>query len=654
MSTEDQSPMSDVEALRALILGEDDKALRSVSDLTARVGTVEDILRQDPVTVDKLQSLLSEVLHGLEGDERRQVQDRLTALMLTNIQKEINAAKPGFVQAIYPVAGGLVRKGIQQAIAELLEQIEERLAEPANIYKRTQIRFQALITGKPEAEIWLRETGLFHVDRILMVDRATGTVMTGLRQGRDGVVTDTVNSEDSVQGEDQIVSGMLTAIMSFSREAFGDGGGGELSTLEFENSQLHIKATPVVIMVVRTIGTPPAKIDSIIENRFDRMVTDNAEALSGFDGAMEDGSRLEVQAQIRRLLRELRRAEPEGGQVVRRANKRRPFVTFLIALGGVILAALIVIAAINAIRINSNISRVQKSVDAVEMLQAYPIEAAYDRQQASVVVSGLVPDAASAGLLETRLRDNHPNLPIDFALSNIATDAVRPNLRGPRIERETNSANVNQLRDEAFIRDTIILDLEQQVADLRASLSGRQAVDAARSYPALTYDLDPDLGVLRDEVGAALVTATQSGAASGLGDLEDLFGLAGAGQSGGSSQAQTDEEAIAGTLIGFTASGTFTDVELALDASKRIAALMADKPQGAVLEVLAVARPVVGRRMPESLEKFIASKARALAIAQGVDPSVIRIRTGARAASVPEIDPSTWRKSHYVGFRLAY
>ena len=89
-----------------------------------------------------------------------------------------------------------------------------------------------------------------------------------------------------------------------------------------------------------------------------------------------------------------------------------------------------------------------------------------------------------------------------------------------------------------------------EAAKLQRGRGRRQAVDAARSYPALTYDLDPDLGVLRDEVGAALVTATQSGAASGLGDLEDLFGLAGAGQSGGSSQAQTDEEAIAGTLIG--------------------------------------------------------------------------------------------------------
>ena len=656
MSTDDQFPVNDIDALRALILGNDDAALRSVSDLTKRVGTVEDLLRQDPVTVERLQSLLGEVLHGLEGDERRLVQDRLTGLLLANIQNEIKAAKPEFVQAIYPVAGGLVRKGIQQALAELLELIEERLSEPATFYKRARIRFESLITGKPEAEIWLRQTGLFHVDRILMVDRASGTVITGLRQGRDGTATDTVHSTGSIQGEDQIVSGMLTAIMSFSQEAFGegDGGGGELSTLEFENSHLHVKATPLVLLVVRTVGTPPAKINSIIENRFDRMVTDNADALASFDGRLPQASRLEIQAQLRRLLRELRKAESDSISL-RKQGPKRPFMTFIMALGGVILAALLVLAVLNAVRINNNVTRVQNSIEAVPSLQSYPIDADYERSKASIVVRGLVPDAASAGMLETQLRDNHPRLALSFALSNIATDAVRPILRGPRIEREANSAGVNQLRDEAFIRDTIILDLEQQISDLRQSMAGSEAVSAANSYPALTYDLDPDLGALRDQVGGSLLSAFQAMRHSNTfeNEFSDLFA------DNDSNTAfldahQIDEQTVAGTLVGFTAAGSFTDVELAREATRLVAELMATKPFGTRLELLTIARPVIGRNLPQNMEQFIASKTRALLIAQGVAPENIYIRTGGNAAPVAEIDPSTWRKSHYVGFRLAY
>ena len=656
MSTDDQFPVNDLDALRALILGEDDAAVRSVHELAHRLGTVEDRLREDPVTVERLQAALGDVLHGLEGDERRLVQERLTALLLTNIQNEIKAAKPSFVQAIYPVAGGLVRKGIQQAISELLEMIEERLSEPATVYKRAKIRFQSMITGKPEAEIWLRQTGLFHVDRILMVDRTSGTVITGLRQDRDGRATDTVNSADSVQGEDQIVSGMLTAIMSFSQEAFGEGNGvgGELSTLEFENSQLHVKATPLVLLVIRTIGTPPAKINSVIENRFGRMVTDNADALGSFDGSLPDGARVEIQSQLRRLLRELRNAQSEG-MPSRKKGARRPIMTFVMALGGVLLAALILIAILNAIRINGNVSRVQATIDEIEQLQAYPLEADYDRTKASVVVRGLVPDAASAGRLETFLREDHPRLALSFALSNIATDAVRPILRGPRIERESNSSSVNQLRDEAFIRDTIILDLEQQIGDLRLAMAGTEAIDAAQSYPALTYDLDPDLGALRNKIGGTLVMALKAkrNATVPISEQNDLFGLGGGAQYS-ALEAQLDQQTIAGTLIGFNAAGSFTDVELALEATRLVAELLETKPKGVKLELLSVVRPVIGRNLPANMDRFIASKTRALLIAQGVNSSDIRVRTGGTAATVVEIDPASWRKSHYVGFRLAY
>ena len=166
-----RSFVADLDALRALILGEDDAAVRSVHELAHGLGTVEDRLREDPVTVERLRAALGDVLHGLEGDERRLVQERLTALLLTNIQNEIKAAKPSFVQAIYPVAGGLVRKGIQQAISELMELIEERLREPATLYKRAQIRLESMITRKPVAEIWLHRKGLFNVERILLVDR---------------------------------------------------------------------------------------------------------------------------------------------------------------------------------------------------------------------------------------------------------------------------------------------------------------------------------------------------------------------------------------------------------------------------------------------------------------------------------------------------
>ena len=651
MSTDDQLPTDDLEALRALILGSDAAALRLVQEIKVRLEDVEELVRTDPVVAERVRGVLGEVLHGLEGDERRLVQDRLTALLLTNIQSEINAAKPRFIQAVHPFAGELVRKGIQQAISELMELIEERLREPATLYKRAQIRLESMITRKPVAEIWLHRKGLFNVERILLVDRASGTVIAGLRQDAYGKIIDTSTSDEAEQGQDQIVSGMLTAIMSFSDEAFGAGDGGELSTLEFENSQLHLTATPSIMLVVRTIGRPPPKINSLIDERFNLMLTQSAEALGSFDGRLADDASGEVQAQLRRLLREVTYAESEVSQQ-RHPSKQRSFITFVIALASVIFAALLLIAVLNAFRISGNVSRVQQSIDIVDGLQSYPIEAGYERDKASVVVRGLVPDAASAGLLETRLRENHPRLALSFALSNIATDAVRPILRGSRIEREANSASVNELRDEAFIRDTIIMDLEQQISDLRSALAGTNAVDAAQSYPALTYDIDPALGAMRDRVGNAIVQVLRVNGFSGepAMNLETLIAQAGAD----ATVEEVVEQAIAGTLIGFTAAGSFTDVRLARETTRLVAELTRTQAKGARIEILAIVRPVTGREAAPDMGAFMASKARALLVAQGLHSSRIEIRTRGRALSVGEINPADWRQSHYVGFRLAY
>ena len=51
---------------------------------------------------------------------------------------------------------------------------------------------------------------------------------------------------------------------------------------------------------------------------------------------------MEIQSQLRRLLRELRKAESEG-LPSRKSGARRPIMTFVMALGGVLLVALVLV-----------------------------------------------------------------------------------------------------------------------------------------------------------------------------------------------------------------------------------------------------------------------------------------------------------------------
>lgn len=336
---------------------------------------------------------------------------------------------------------------------------------------------------------------------------------------------------------------------------------------------------------------------------------------------------------------------------------RRPIFAFILALAGVTLTALVSIAVINAGRISLSVSAVQVSVRKMESLAGYPIEARYDRRTANIVVQGLVPDAAAAGLLETSLQQRHPRQSLHFVLSNISTDAVRPNLRSARVEREANSASVAALRETGMLRDAVIMDLKQQITVLRAELQGFRAQAAAATYPAVTYDLDPYLAAARDRVGGLLVGGTlldvlRTPAEAGFEMLSPEAPAAMAPEVGPISK--NAEQTIAALLVGFTEELRFTDIRLANDVAEALTLILEQQHADARIQLLTMARPIGDRPAPAHTAFFMASKMRALLIAKGISPSRIDLRYGGRSAPVSALESRDWRKSHYLGFRLDF
>ena len=335
---------------------------------------------------------------------------------------------------------------------------------------------------------------------------------------------------------------------------------------------------------------------------------------------------------------------------------RRPVTAFLVALGAVVLIALVAIALINAVRISLNVSAVQTSIHDVEPLAGYPLSARYDRRTANVVVEGLVPDAASAGLLETTLQARHPRLSLHFVLSNITTDAVRPSQRTARVEREANSASVASLRDAGSIRDAVIMDLEARVQSLKTELRASRAQLAAASYPAATYDLDPDLATERDRVGGLLIDGNLLHILITPAAADDRFEML-EGQVASNLRPEISVQtiqAVSAMLVGFDRDVSFTDIRLANAATTALVQMLEAQHPDAQLELLAVVRPVEDEETPDYVGFFMGSKMRALLIAQGVSPSRIILRRGGRAAAVSALDASDWRRSHFLGFRLVF
>ena len=92
-----------------------------------------------------------------------------------------------------------------------METLNERLDQGLS-FERWRMRVQARMTGVSEAELLLRRHPPFDIDELLLIHRPTGVLMARVRDGESG-------------GADaDVVGGMLTAIMAFTRDAFGGGG----------------------------------------------------------------------------------------------------------------------------------------------------------------------------------------------------------------------------------------------------------------------------------------------------------------------------------------------------------------------------------------------------------------------------------------------
>jgi hypothetical protein len=95
---------------------------------------------------------------------------------------------------------------------------------------------EARLTGVPQPLVLMPQVFPFSVEQLFLIDQRTGLLMAheasrptdGLRAGGEvpvddegGAVSDGAGNGELSEGKPQMISGMLTAIQDFVRDAFG-------------------------------------------------------------------------------------------------------------------------------------------------------------------------------------------------------------------------------------------------------------------------------------------------------------------------------------------------------------------------------------------------------------------------------------------------
>lgn len=254
----------DIEQLRQLLFGKDYEELLA---LKRQLGAVNG--HRDAVA-----AIISEAL-----TLRAQQDDSLSTALEPTISKTLTESirtQPGhFADMLYPVMGPAIRKSIQQALNEALENMN-RMLEQGFSLRSWKWRFDAWRTGQSYARIALLRTLVYQVEQVFLIHRESGLLLQH------------AVAPQAISKSPEAISGMLTAIQDFIRDSFEVTNDDNLDTLKLGELSVLIEHGPhaVTAMVVR--GSAPGELRTLLADTSETIHNRFARQFTHYQGSDED------------------------------------------------------------------------------------------------------------------------------------------------------------------------------------------------------------------------------------------------------------------------------------------------------------------------------------------------------------------------------
>ena len=250
----------DIAQLRHLLFGKDYEDLLALKtqfeqseQYTARVADVitEALLQREA----KDQSLSKLLAPGVEQA----------------LTEAINTHPKRFADVLYPVMGPAIRKSIQQALNEALENFN-RLLEQSVSPRSWRWRLDAWRTGQSYAQVALLNTLVYQVEQVFLIHRSNGLLLQH------------VMANNAISKDPEIVSGMLTAIQDFIADSFSVTDADSLRTLSLGDLSVWIEQGPHAVLAMVVRGTPPSSLRTHLQSLSESIHRQYAQQFKHYQG----------------------------------------------------------------------------------------------------------------------------------------------------------------------------------------------------------------------------------------------------------------------------------------------------------------------------------------------------------------------------------
>lgn len=255
--------LSDVDTLaelRDLLVGPERKELEELRERLAASG----------VEVEHVADLLPAAIAL-----REQRDDHLARALATTVEGAIqtsvkNNPQP-MIDAVFPVIGPAIRKAVSDALAKAVQSLNQTLEHSLSI-RSLRWRIEAARTGKPFAEVLLLNTLRYRVEQVFLIDPDSGLLM-------QHAAAPGVESRD-----EQLVSGMFTAITDFVRDSFSTGEQAGLRTMQVGGVTVWVERGPQAVLAGAVRGSAPAELRETFQRALEDIHRQHGDQLENFGG----------------------------------------------------------------------------------------------------------------------------------------------------------------------------------------------------------------------------------------------------------------------------------------------------------------------------------------------------------------------------------
>ncbi len=279
---ENQS-VKNVDALKKLkqILLTDDQ--RRINQLEKQLELLRSQYRNKEQLIQTLNPVIAELIANKIHSSKDEMAEVLAPVMGKAIKKQIENAKDDVVDALYPVIGKTIRRSIAEAMKNLAEMVNRKI-ENALRLNLIFIKLKSKITGVPEEQIFLKSALPFYIHDIFYIHKETGILVSHVS-----------NKKDSHHADEDIISGMLTAIRSFSKNAFSEDEDRDLKEIEYDDRQIILEGGPHAYLAFVVSGIYPNHFSKAMTNLESALHKQHGVRLRSFNGDVNEFSGIEKQ-----------------------------------------------------------------------------------------------------------------------------------------------------------------------------------------------------------------------------------------------------------------------------------------------------------------------------------------------------------------------